>query len=251
MTLKLNEANLDAVDEAFRPLYEPKPEGGFRLKVEGVESPTGLQTALVAERKRAAEFEKRAKALESLGKTPEELAALITAQQSAEEERAKKSGDFDAILSQKQAAFQKEKDALLAELSASKESERQAVISNNLIAALSTLGATKEGIDLLPDRISSRIHYETTNGKRSIRITQADGVTPMAGSASDGSATFDDLAKEVSLSYPSLFRRKDNNGTGMANQNSSPQPNGSQKLSGTTAERIAALKSRHPELANQ
>jgi hypothetical protein len=86
---------------------------------------------------------------------------------------------------------------------------------------------TEEGTELLPDRLANRIKFETVDGKRVLKIMAADGETPMAGSGPDGSATLDDLAKEATTKYPSLFKGSGAGGGGK-------QPDNRAGGSGTT-----------------
>jgi hypothetical protein len=99
----------------------------------------------------------------------------------------------------------KERAALETELQATRISERAATMER-LAYALSRVGATPAGLDLLNYHFDKRIRIETVDGKRTVQILQADGAMPMVGRANDGTATFDDLAKEAHRQYPSLFQ---------------------------------------------
>lgn len=204
MPLPLIVESLDTIPEAFRGEYAEK-DGKFRLNVEGIEDTTGLRSALAAERKTAKEAVAKVKKWEALGKTDEEIADLLKKHAEQEEELAKKSGNFDALLAQHQKKWSDEKGALETELQAARASERKAIIETSVTTALTKAKATTEGLDLLTERLGKRINFETVDGKRVIQITQADGKTPMAGAGADGLATFDDLVKEAMKSYPSLF----------------------------------------------
>ncbi|HWV44121.1 hypothetical protein [Pseudorhodoplanes sp.] len=213
MLLKLKIDALESVDEAFRPLYE-KDGDAFKLKVEGVEDTSALKGALDKERKARADLEKKVKRWESLGKSDEEIAELLKATEEAERKKAEADGDHQKILKQLQDKWAKEKADLEAELTAARSSERGAIIGTSVMSALTKAGATEEGIDLLPDRLAGRIKYETEDGKRVLKIMQADGETPMAGSGKDGTATFDDLVKEAVAKWPSLFKGANQSGGG-------------------------------------
>ncbi len=99
----------------------------------------------------------------------------------------------------------KEKAALKAELQATRASERGSIMER-LAVALKNGGATPAGCDLFHYHLDKRIRIETVEGKRIVRILQADGLTRMVGSSKDGLATFDDLVKEAATQYPSLFQ---------------------------------------------
>lgn len=196
---------LDAVPEAFRSEYTEK-DGKFVLAVEGIEDTTGLKTALDKERKAAREAAQRVKQYEGLGLSADEIKALVEDRQKAEREKATKEGNFDALLNQHKTNWEKEKASLEAELNAARQSERGAVIETSVMGALTKANATEEGAELLPEILARRIKFETEDGKRVIRVMQADGVTPMAGTAKDGFATIDDLVKEATSKFPSLFK---------------------------------------------
>ena len=213
MALKHLVDSLDGIPEALHGEYKQIEGGKFQLSVEGLppqEDVAGLKSALQKERERNAQ----AKQWETLGKTPAEIKEMLDAQTKREEDEAKKKGDFESIRKQDQARFETEKAALQAELTAARSSERQAIVENNLLASLTKAGATQEGADLLPERLQKRVVIETDNGKRIIKITQPDGVTPMAGKGKDGFATFDDLIEEAKTAWPSLFSGSGNGGSG-------------------------------------
>lgn len=208
MALQLVVDALDSVPEALRSEYTEK-DGKFHLNVDGlpeVEDTTALKGALEKERKLNKEREKQVKAWEKIGKTPDEIAEMLATQKDAERERAEKAGDHAAILKQKQDEWEKERKRLEDEVNASRTSERGAIVGERVTSALTRAQVTAEGAELLPDRLANRIKFETVDGKRVLKIMQADGETPMAGSGTDGAATIDDLVKEAVTKYPSLFK---------------------------------------------
>ncbi len=127
---------------------------------------------------------------------------------------AAKAGDNNAILKQKQTEWDTERSSLTAELNVARASERSAVVEERLTGALAKGGATTEGLELLPERFGNRIKFETVSGKRVVKIMMADGETPMAGSAADGSATLDDLVAEAKKKFASLFKAEGGGGGG-------------------------------------
>ena len=213
MALKFSVESLDDVSEAHRDLYSEK-DGKFVLSVDGLEDNSGLKKALETERETRKKYEKSIKAWERTGKTPDEIAELLAAAEDAEKAKHEKEGNFDALLKQHQTKCDKERTDLAAELEAAKASERGAIVNTSLMAALTKAGATEEGIDLLPDRLANRIKFDRDGDKRVINIVAADGVTPLAGSSKDGTATFDDLVKEAVDKYPSLFKGSGAGGSG-------------------------------------
>jgi hypothetical protein len=208
MPLPLTVDSLDAVPESFRSEYVEK-DGRFSLAVEGLEDTTALKGALKKERDRA----KVAAKYEALGSF-EELQQIIADREAAERKSAEASGNTAKILEQKEKEWTGKLTAAEQRAIAAETSERAAVVETKLLAALTKAGATEEGVELLPDRLSARIKYELQDGKRVLAIMAADGETPLAGSNKDGTATFDDLAKEAVSKYPSLFKATGAGGSG-------------------------------------
>lgn len=216
LALKFSVDSIEDVAEEHRDFYVEK-DGKFFLAVDGLPQPDDTETlkrTLEKERADRKKYEKQIKAWERTGKTPEEIADLIEAREEADRKKAEEEGDFDKLLTQHRSKWEKEKADLEAELEAARVSERGAIIGNSLMAALTKAGATEEGIDLLPDRLANRIHFERDGAERIIKIVAADGATPMAGSSKDGTATFDDLVKEAVEKYPSLFKGSGAGGSG-------------------------------------
>lgn len=204
MPLPLFVESLDKIPEALRGEYVEQ-DGKFRLNVDGWEDTTGLKNALASEKTRLRDAKAKLSRWEALGKTDEEISTLLAKQAEQEAELAKKNGNFDALLAQHKKTWDEEKSSLISERDAARVSERSAVIETSVTTALTKAKVTKEGLDLLPERLGRRINFETVDGKRVISIMQADGKTPMAGTGPEGLATFDDLVKEAVKSWPSLF----------------------------------------------
>lgn len=215
MALALTVDSLDTVPEALRAAYVPDGDK-FKLDAE-IEDTAGLKSALQKERDLVKTHKAELAAFKKTGKTPEEIAEFAAAQEAAAAELAKKSGNFDSILKQKQDAWAAEKAAIAAERDAAFGSERSAIIENRVMTALTKAKATGEGMDLLTERLGKRIHIETVDGKRVTTIMQADGKTPLAGSGTDGAATYDDLVTEAKKSWPSLFEGTGAGGSGTPN----------------------------------
>lgn len=90
---------IDTIPEAQRALYK-ESNGKFVLDVDGYEDPVGLKSALDKERKRASDAEKQAKAWAQMGKTPDEIQALVDAAARSEQERLDKSGEWGKLKQQ-------------------------------------------------------------------------------------------------------------------------------------------------------
>lgn len=238
MALPLIVDSLDDVSETARGAYVEK-DGKFVLDVE-IEDTTNLKKALQTERGTRGALEKQIKAWQNLGKSPEEISELLAEQERIKAENDKKAGNFDAILKQHQDKAAKERADLEAELNAARASERSAVVGERVLGALAKAGATEEGAELLPDRLANRIKFETVNGARVLKIMQADGETPMAGSNADGTATIDDLVKESTTKYPSLFKGSGAGGGGKPPSKENPGGSGVTKKSDFKSEKDRA-----------
>jgi len=90
---------IDAIPEAQRSLYK-ESNGKFVLDLDGYEDPANLKSALQKERERANALDKQSKAWAGMGKSPEEIQALIEAQRKAEEDKALKGGEFEKLKQQ-------------------------------------------------------------------------------------------------------------------------------------------------------
>jgi hypothetical protein len=222
MALALTVDAIDSVPEAQRALYVEK-EGKYHLDVDGLPDVSGLKTALEKERAANKANAKDIAAWKGLGKSADEIAALVAEKEAAAEEALKKAGKHDQILADKLAQAARERkeeaDALRAERDAANADARQAIVETRVTTALTKAKATQEGLDLLAERLGKRIKVEMVNGKRVTSIMQADGETPMIGSEKDGSANFDDLVKEAVKTYPSLFEGTGAGGSGTDQKN--------------------------------
>src|SRR4051794_12788266 len=99
MPLALIVEKLDAVPEALRGEYTEK-DGKFYLNVDGLDAhpdTAGLRNALKAERATNQGVKDKISAWEKLGKAPEEIEALLTAERTKAEEALKKAGKFDEV----------------------------------------------------------------------------------------------------------------------------------------------------------
>ena len=198
--------NLDSVPEGARSFYEQK-DGKFALKVEGLEDVSGLKSALEKEREAA----KTAKAFKELGLSPEEIRELKAAREKADEDKAKAAGEWDKLREKLSGQHAAELKKLQDQIAALEQSERGAVVKTGLMSALAEAGATEEGLSLLPDILQGRAKMENDNGKRVVKILDADG-SPMLVKGRD--ATFADLVAAASEKYPSLFKATTKPGSG-------------------------------------
>jgi hypothetical protein len=183
MALELEVINLDGVPEAIRGEYVKKPDGKFRLNVNGVEDVAGLKSALDRTKSELREYKA---AFKDTGLTAADIGKLV---------------DSNKALIETRAAL------------------NDARIDHAIAMTLVTAKATQTGLALLPLALKSRISVETTDGKPTFRITGADGAA-MAGSGPSGEATFSDLAKELIATYPDLIQGTGAGGGGASGRGS-------------------------------
>lgn len=203
--------DINTVDEDLRGFYEEK-DGKFHLQ-----DISGLKNALNHTRnelKGAKTIAAKITAWEKLGKTPEEIEALIAAAAEANTKKLKDAGDFETLLGQHKSNWDKEKGTLSGQVDFWKNKYQNADRSNNLVSELTKAEATAEGLDALPTLLSDRVQYSIDGDKVSVKILSADKTTPLAGSGADGLATFADLIKEAKTKYPSLFKGNGHSGSG-------------------------------------
>lgn len=248
MALALTVDDITTIPEAARGAYVEK-DGKFHLDFE-VEDTAALKGALAKERKAASDAAKELTKWKASGKTPDEIAALLAEQEAAALELAKKNGDHTAILKQHQDKAAAREKELADEVAAARASERSAIVGERVLGALTKASVTEEGAELLPDRLANRIKFETVDGKRVLKIMQADGETPMAGSGADGVATIDDLVKEATTKYPSLFKGSGAGGGGKQPDHKGGGGSGVTKKSDFKSEKErAAFYEKHGEAA--
>lgn len=171
MALKIEVDSLDTIPEASRSLYMER-DGKFRLDVEGIEDTAGLKSALQKEREAAKTATKQAQQWQSLGKTPDEISALVEASKKAEEEKLKGSGEWEKLKAQ---MLQQQNDAL------SKKDQQLAIKDKALTkylvdaAAVTALAAAKGSAALLLPHIRSSVKVIEDGDDYAVRVVDATG----------------------------------------------------------------------------
>jgi len=189
-----------------------------------------LKSALQKERQARKEMEKAAKAYQGLGLSPEEIAEMKSAREKSEEERAKQAGEWDKLREKLTEQHKTELQKTMDRLAAIEASEHEARVESGLKSALMEAGVTEVGAELLPDILKSRAKIEDDNGKRVVKIFDADG-SPMI--SKDGrDASFADLVAQASEKYPSLFKATTKPGSGT--------PPGGNSAGSTTSQTVKA-----------
>ena len=239
--------SLEGVDEALHGFYVEK-DGKFHL-----EDVTALRNTMKHTKTERDEARRRAAAVskwEGLGKTPEEIQSLLTAQAQKDEEAARKAGDFDSILNQHKTTWEGEKTTLSGQVDFWQNKYKNAELSYALTSELSKAEVTTEGLDVLPRILKDRVRFEVDGDKVTIKIMSSDGSTPMAGGGADGQATFADLVKDAKTKYPSLFKGSGQSGSGASdNRGSSGGNPGNLKRSAMTTTDKAKYIAEHGQEA--
>lgn len=240
--------DINTVDEDLRGFYEEK-DGKFHLQ-----DISGLKNALTHTRnelKTAKEIAKKVSGWEKLGKTPEEIEALLAAEAERETKKLQDKGDFETLLNQHKSNWQKDLDKANSAVDFWKNKYQNADRSNNFVSELTKAEATVEGLDLLPSILSDRVSYSIDGDKITVKILSADKTTPMAGSGADGLATFADLVKEAKTKYPSLFKGNGHSGSGASDtgRKDGSNPPGNLKRSTMSTTEKAAYVAEHGQEA--
>lgn len=192
--LKVLVDKLDDVEEPFRGLYVETEDKKFRLDAD-IEDVTGLKNSVQATRKERDEAQKQIQAWKKLGKTPEEIEALLAQQEEAERTKAEKAGEWDKLKVQMNEKHQQEL--------AKREDEikkRDAQIERLMIESTATQAiAAAEGVPtlLLPHiKASTKILHE--DGQYSVRVVDDKG-NPRVNGKGDF-LTIADLVEEMKKS---------------------------------------------------
>jgi hypothetical protein len=163
---------LDGLDDAVRPLYVER-DGKFHLDVSGLEDTSGLKSALDKERKAARDAGAQTAAWRALGKTPEEIKALLEASEKADEEKATKAGEWDKlkaqIVAKHEVDLQAERD---------KGGKMRTALDRYLIdaAAVTEIAKAKGVPELLLPHVQRQMKVvETDDGEFVARVVDAKG----------------------------------------------------------------------------
>lgn len=169
--LKLVVDSIDSLEESVRGYYVEK-DGKFVLDVDGIEDTSGLKNALSAERKRADAAEKQRKAWEKIGKTPDEIAELLEAQQQRETTEAERKGEWDKLRGQMNERHAKELQAKDDQISSLRKSLERHLIDAQATSAI----AAEKGIpDLLLPHVQRHVRVVESDGEFSVRVVNDKG----------------------------------------------------------------------------
>lgn len=163
--------SIDAIPETQRDLYK-ESNGKFVLDVDGYEDPTNLKSALAKERKAAADAAKQVKSWQDLGKTPDEILALIDTASKAEAEKLTKGGEWDKLKEQITSQHKGElgkKDVEITTLRKRLESE---MVDKT---ATSAIANAKGSTALLLPHVRASVRVIEEGGDFSVRVVDVAG----------------------------------------------------------------------------
>ena len=171
LKLRISAEELAGLPEGIRGFYEEK-DGAFVLGVDGIEDTSGLKSALEKERKTARELEKLARQYQGLGKSPDEIAAMVKAQEEAERARLEQRGEFEKLKAQLLESHKKE-------LAARDEAiqKMKGTLESYLVDAAATeaIAAAKGIPQLLLPHVKSAVKVIEEDGKYQVRVVGPDG----------------------------------------------------------------------------
>lgn len=208
MSLKYKVDSLEGVDETAQSFYQEAENGGYVLKVEGVVPQDKYAEVNQKAIDNATEAARRRKTLERVtGKLGLETAdGLDEALDALLSGKGKKSEDQEAIVSQ----IKQEYESKLQEANGKYQEVLMGGAISEAKAALQEAGFPAKVADMLAKTNKDRLSF-ADDGK--IRIMSENG-NPLAGSGSDGYATFGDLANELAASMPEFLVDKGKGGSG-------------------------------------
>lgn len=165
---------LDSVPETFRSLYEER-EGKYVLNdvlKRKVLDNTGLKTALENERKASSTYKKQAKALEELGKTPEEIKEILDRATQQELADAEKKGEWEKLRQQMVDKHTKQLDLVEGE----KKALRQTLEKYLVEAEASRLLAEAKGnATVLLPHVKNQTRVVEKDGEYLVLVVDAKG----------------------------------------------------------------------------
>ena len=191
MPLPYTVDTLDTIPEAQRDLYK-EANGKYVLDVTGMDDPVGLKSALTKEREAVKLANRQAAQWTALGKTPDEITALLASQATAETDKLAQAGEWDKLRKQQN----DQHDATIATMTQAGV-EKDRTLSKHLIdsAAVSAIAANKGSSALLLPLIRGATKVVNENGVYEARVIDAAG-TPRV-NAKGEFLSINDLVSEM------------------------------------------------------
>lgn len=219
MALKLSVDSVDGLEESVRGLYTEK-DGKFVLNVEGLEDTSGLKTALQKERRERGELEKKVKRWEGLGKTDEEITALIAKHDETAQTEAERKGEWDKLRTQMNDKHAKDLQAKDEKISAYQKRLNAELVDAR---ATSAIAAAKGVPDLLLPHVQRQVKVDE---EFNVIVVDAKGDPRVNGKGEPLSIT--DLIEEMKANdvYGRAFEGSGHSGSGMRPNNGGGGPAG-------------------------
>lgn len=208
--LKLTLDSLDGVDDAVKALYVEK-DGKHVLDVDGIEDTGALKGALQKERKAREDAEKQIKKWQRLGKTDEEIAALLEDQEKKAQTDAERKGEWEKLRTQMNEKHQAE----LAKKDEAVGSMRKALERHLVDAAATAAIASADGVpDLLLPHVQRHVKVIEEDGEFTVKVVDAKGDPRVNGKGEP--LTISDLVSEMRQSeiFGRAFKGDGKSGSG-------------------------------------
>ena len=179
LKLKITAKELGELSEGIRQFYEEK-NGEYILSVDGVEDTSGLKTALNKERENNKELAKMARGWEALGKTPEEIKALVESMEEKKRHELEKAGEYEKLIAQVNEKHNKTLEEKQKEIELMSRTLESHLIDANAIAAISEAGGNSK---LLLPHVKDRVRVvKNESGQYEVNVLSKDKSTPLVNS---------------------------------------------------------------------
>jgi DNA-binding transcriptional MerR regulator len=241
MALKFTVDSLDAIPESLRNEYTQAEDGKFRLNVDIEDQ---IRAATSTANREAAQYRHQVKAWKDLGKSPEDIQALLEAQRQADEEKLTKAQEWDKLKAQMSEQQARELEARDAKLKA-----KDAAIERYLVDAQATaaIAAAKGVAPLLLPHVKAAVRVIEEDGEFKVRVVDDKG-NPRVNGKGEFLAVAD-LVGEMRASevFGRAFEADGTTGGG-AQQSRAGGNSIKGNVGGTEAERTAYFASKFPDL---
>ncbi len=177
MKLWLEEADVTKLDENAQKLYKKQSNGKFTLDVDdldGIDDPQDMRSRLGRANQEAGSRRAAIEKWERLGKTPDEIQALLEQQAQREQEDLEKKGQWDTLKQQMVDQHTNEKNTLVGERDTAFKELNNYVAEN---AALAAINEHKGSVKVLLPHVLSRVKVQKdeATGKRVAVVLGDDG----------------------------------------------------------------------------
>lgn len=174
MPLQLTLDSVEGLDDSLKTLYREGDDKKFHLEVDGLDRRTteAVEAATKRANREAVEERKKRQQWEKLGRTADEIEAILEAQAKAEEDKATKAGEFDKVKAQIVEKHQTELKKYQDLMAAKDRSIQTYLIDSQATAAIAEAkGSTK----LLLPILQQHLKVVEDNGQFQVRVFDAKG----------------------------------------------------------------------------